>query len=1086
MTDHQTSLADIDQQQLDRIVAMVPGGIGNVQAVYPLAPLQEGILFHRLLGGQNDPYVLSTLFEVHSGSVGAFIVAVQKVIDRHDALRTALLWDKGPRPVQVVCRQAELTVEERTLDQARDPVEQLNEAMRPGRARFDLQQAPLLRVVVVASAHDERIYALLHVHHVVCDHQSLRTIVAEVLRVVEGSAQGLSAPQPYREYVARALSDTRRSEEEVFFRTKIGAVDEPTSPFDLFDTHGDGSQIEEARHEIDPALAQSIRLQARRAGVSAARIFHAAWALVVAGTSGKNDIVYGTVVLAAGRRGHRSPGMVGMFVNTLPLRLQLHDLTAKELVARTDQELRELLEYEHTSLAFAQRCSGIASTAPLFTALLNYRHSELDATADRTATADVRVLARGEAWSNYPIALTVDDLGDGFALIAQTDRRIHPVRVARYLEAALESLTKALERDPDQPALRLSILPNSERRQLVEAFNATDAPFPREQPTHALFEEQARLRPDALAVLDEGQSLTYAELNGKANQLARYLRRRGVAPGDRVATFVPRSMQLLICQLAVLKCGGVYVPLDPELPVERRTFMLRDCGARLILVDGGSLTNLAAEPQQVVDCAAAAAQLSREPAADLNVPVSAEAAAYVMYTSGSTGLPKGVVVPHRAVNRLAINNGYARIGHTDCIAHHSNPTFDASTFEIWTALLNGARIAIVPHAVVLDGRSFARALTQAGVTAMYMSVGLFNQHTDALAEVFSRLRYLLVGGDALDPGTIRRVLQQSSPQHLLNVYGPTECTTFATQYVIHAVEQHALRIPIGSPISNTRIYITDSELRPVPIGVAGEIYIGGAGVALGYLNRPELTAERFLQDPFSADPCARLYRTGDLGRWLHNGTIDYLGRNDQQVKIRGFRVEPAEIEAQLRRDARVRDAVVIAREDAFDDKQLVAYVVPSTPSDALTVEAMRAHLKTVLPEYMMPSAFVVLERLPLTANGKVERRALPAPEIGAYMSCEYQAPQGQVEEMLAQIWQQLLHVARVGRNYDFFEIGGNSLTVTRLIVRVAETFAIRFHAQAVFRSPTLAAMAQVIAGMQVVEQQQAAVSGDFEVEEGVL
>ena len=432
-----------------------------------------------------------------------------------------------------------------------------------------------------------------------------------------------------------------------------------------------------------------------------------------------------------------------------------------------------------------------------------------------------------------------------------------------------------------------------------------------------------------------------------------------------------------------------------------------------------------------------------------------------MYTSGSTGTPKGVLVTHRGVSRLVLNNGYAEFRSSDRVALAANPAFDASTLEVWAPLLNGGSVVVIEREVLLEPARLASELLAQSVSVLWLTVGLFNQYVGALSAVIPRLRYLLVGGDALDPKVISRVLREHPPEHLLNGYGPTETTTFALTHEVRVVADEATSIPLGRPIGNTTVYILDGARRPVPVGVAGELYIGGDGVALGYLNRPELTAERFVADPFAAgERGARMYKTGDLGRWLPDGTVEFLGRNDFQVKVRGFRVELGEIESRLSSLEGVSEVVVLAREDEPGDKRLVAYYAGANAPDA---EAVREHAREGLPEYMVPAAYVRLESLPLTANGKIDRKALPAPEGDAYVSHGYEAPQGEVETQLASLWADVLKVERVGRHDNFFELGGHSLLAVTLTERMRRA-GLHADVRALFTTATLAELAAKVGG----------------------
>ncbi len=591
----------------------------------------------------------------------------------------------------------------------------------------------------------------------------------------------------------------------------------------------------------------------------------------------------------------------------------------------------------------------------------------------------------------------------------------------------------------------------------------------------------------AAALVYEGESLSYGELNRHANRLAHRLLELGIRPDERVAICVERSLEMVIGLLGILKAGGAYVPLDPGYPEERLAYMLADSAPVAVLTQSGlkarlpSLSaSLDASPAPVIlldrggEGRAAQAMGEGREAANLaslcagypehnpepaQLGLTSRHLAYVIYTSGSTGQPKGVMVEHKSIIRLVINSGYAPITSNDCLAHCASPVFDASTWEIWASLLNGAKLLLIPQQILLNPTQFNEELIKGKVTALWLTVGLFNSYVEDLKEALNQLKYLLVGGDVLDPKIIKALLNSSStPGKILNGYGHTETTTFASTHNIVAVEDDAISIPIGNPIANTQIYILDGHLQPVPIGVAGEIYIGGAGVARGYLGRAALTAERFVADPYGQ---GRLYKTGDLGRWLPDGSIEYLGRNDFQVKVRGFRIELGEVEAQLAKCAGVKEAVVVAREDVPGDKRLVAYVIAEEGREP-TAADLRAQLSGVLAEYMVPGAYVTLESFPLTPNGKLDRKALPAPDGGSVTSRAYEAPQGETERAIAQIWQQLLHLDQVGRHDHFFELGGHSLMAVQLVSRLRQGLGIEAPLRDLFGRPVLADFAKTV------------------------
>jgi amino acid adenylation domain-containing protein len=582
------------------------------------------------------------------------------------------------------------------------------------------------------------------------------------------------------------------------------------------------------------------------------------------------------------------------------------------------------------------------------------------------------------------------------------------------------------------------------------------AEYWKESSIHQLFERQAAQTPDAVAVQFGAEQMSYQELNGRSNQLAHHLRRLGVVEGMLVGVCMERSMEMVVGMLGALKTGAAYLPLDPNYPVERLHFMLEDAEAHILLTQQRLLERLPAQKAQSLCIDSAWEMIARESDQNQDGVGGGGSLAYVMYTSGSTGRPKGICIPHRAVRRLVINTDYVRLEPSDRVGQVSNSSFDAATFEIWGALLNGAKLVIVAKDVVISPRDFAAQIEQQGINTMFLTVALFNQMAREVPDGFRSMKHLLVGGEAVDPKWVREVIRHGKPQRLLNGYGPTESTTFAAWHLIERVEEWDRTVPIGIPIANTEIYPLDLNMRLTQVGVAGELYIGGEGLAYCYINHPEQTAEKFVPHPFGGEGGARLYKSGDLARRLADGTIECLGRIDQQVKLRGHRIELGEVEAALAQHESVRDSVVVVRESTPGDKRLVAYVV-GRPGATISDDLLRSHLKEKLPDYMIPSAFVALDDLPLTVNGKVDRRALSEFEPGGGRRLqESDLPRTAVEEVIAILWAEVLGVERVGVHDDFLELGGHSLLFTRLASRLQEAFRIEIPIRTLFESPTVA------------------------------
>ena len=896
VTPEMLPLVTLTQPEIDAIVADLPGGVSNLQDIYPLAPLQEGILFHHLIESADenggDTYLQRSLVVFpRREQLDAFLGAMQRVIDRHDILRSAVRWQGLVQPVQVVYRRASLPVREVTLDDASPALAQLQALTDPRRIRIDLSRAPLLAAHVARDPHSgEWLLAMLN-HHMVCDHVTMDLLLAEIRAITSGREAELSAPLSYRNFIA-GMRAVPQVEHEAFFRAQLGHIDEPTAPFGVLDVTSLGQRIDDTRIELDDALARRIRATVQRYGASPAVLFHLAWSQVLAGCCGRDNVVFGTVLSGRLQSGANAGRVVGMFINTLPFAMLLGGKGTADALADARTRLVALLAHEHAPLALAQRCSGVPAPAPLFTTLLNYRHSG-DAHDAHGVDDSVGVFAGirfhgGEDRTNYPLTLSVNDRGEGFGLGALAVAGIDGMRMMRYLETTVTALVDALEQSPERPVRSLPLLPEAERAQVLSGFGASRGVYARAESLHALFTGRAAQQPDAVALRFEGASLSYGELDRRANRLAHRLVGLGVGRNDRVAICAERGFEMLVGVLAILKAGGGYVPLDPVYPADRLQYMLADSGPVAVLAHGDlhariGVLSEAGVPLLRIDDASLACEPETAPA----VEVRPEDLAYVIYTSGSTGLPKGVMVEHGHVTRLfAATDHWFGFGAEDVWTLFHSFAFDFSVWEIWGALLYGGRVVIVPDLVARSPTEFYGLLSEEGVTVLNQTPSAFRALIPAQSDAPHRLRAVIFGGEALELHTLAPWVARNDAQRtqLINMYGITEITVHATYRRITAqdIEQSRGSV-IGCAIPDLRLYVLDAEREPVPVGVIGELYVSGAGVARGYLNRDALTSERFMPDPFSEDPGARMYRAGDLARWLPDGDLEYLGRNDFQV-----------------------------------------------------------------------------------------------------------------------------------------------------------------------------------------------------------
>ena len=859
----------------------------------------------------------------------------------------------------------------------------------------------------------------------------------------------LPPARPFGDYIAW-LRKRSAAKAETFWRQELVGFTAPNS-LRVAPPAGAETAAGYAEHGIDLSREVTAALQAlaARHKVTLQTVTLGTWALLLSRYSGEEDVVFGNVVSG---RPAALPGvetMVGMFVNTLPVRVRVNGAEPLGPWLRRLQE-RQLArqDFEHTPLAQIQRWSEVPAGSPLFETLYAFENYP-DAGDGGSGGLQIGDLRNYES-TNYPVTLVITAT-DQVSLQLRTDRARMDGAAALRLLQQLATLLAGMAgmASAERPIAELPLIGAAERHQLLREWSNTATPFPSEATIHGLFADQARLRPDAVAVEQGGEALTWGELRRRAGRLARRLVARGLQPEERVAVLAERSPDLVVALLGILEAGGAYLPLDPANPPERLAWMVQDAGASLLVAREAPAFELPPGLRLIVPDSPHGEEPETPEIALPRMP--AESLAYVMYTSGSTGKPKGVAVTHRNVLRLVRGAGYADLGPDQTWLQTAPLSFDPSTVEIWVPLLNGGRLVLYPGRLgALD--DLARVIETHGVTSAWLTTGLFHEMVDGCLDGLRPLSQLLTGGDVVSPEHARRVLERHPGLTLVDGYGPTEGTTFTSCHRMTEPPRAGESVPIGRPISNTRTYVLDERLAPVPVGVEGELYAGGEGLARGYLDRPDLTAERFVPDPFG--PAGeRLYRTGDRVRWRADGTLDFRGRLDHQVKLRGFRVELGEVETALMASPGVREAAVLMREDRAGDRRLVAYVVGD-----VAVEDLRRSLRERLPDYMVPAAFVTLAAFPFTANGKVDRKALPAPALHGGEE-DYLAPRTPVEETLAGIWAELLGLERVGAADNFFELGGHSLLATRVMSRLREAFGVELPLRDFFEAPGLADLA---------------------------
>ncbi|MEV7600679.1 non-ribosomal peptide synthase/polyketide synthase [Kitasatospora sp. NPDC089797] len=1033
-------LAGLDQPQLDRLV-----GDGHaVDDVLPLTPLQSGMLFHGLV--DTDGAYVDRIAVRLAGVADpqALAAAWQRVADRTPALRSAVHWRGLPHPVHLVARHASLPVRHLDLRPATPPdlAAETERLLAEERATpLELTTAPLTRLTLAALPDDE-VLLLWSTHHLILDGWSTGQLLTEVCEEYAALTGGPQAPRPVRRPFADFLDwlrgqDTAAAEAH-WSAALAGFTARTPLPYDRRPAGAHRARSTAAVHRaLDEPLSRRLRESAAAAGLTVNTVIEGAWALLLARHGGGEDVVFGTTVSG---RPAELPGvetMIGLFINTVPTRVRLAPGGVLPWLRELQDRQSEARRYDHLALTRIQALGELPAGEPLFDSMLVFENYPVDESA--AARTGVRVVAvRADDATTFPWCLRAH-LGDRLGYDLAYDPALFDHRTARdaadRLALLLTGLADALADGGDLDAL--DPLTPADRARLAD-WRATARPASPRSPL-TVFAEQARRTPDAPAVRTDAGELSYRQLDAWSDRLAGRLLAAGTAPEEPVALELERSAELVVAQLAVLKAGGAYLPVDLRAPEERR---------RTLLARAGAGRRLTAEEVTAA---------RTDPAPRRLPPADPDRLAYVMYTSGSTGEPKAVAVRHRDVASLATDSRFAD-GRCARVLLHSPVAFDAATFEVWTPLLTGGCVLVAP-AGPLDAALLRRLAGPDGPTALWLTAGLFRLLAQDAPDCFGGLRTLWTGGDVVPAAAVRRVLAACPGLTVVDGYGPTETTTFATAHELADPAAVPDTVPIGRPLDERLVHVLDRRLRPVPPGCPGELYLAGEGLARGYLGRPGATAARFLADPYGP-PGSRMYRTGDLARRRPDGTVEFLGRADDQVKIRGFRVEPAEVEAVLAAHPAVTDVAVIARTDGPGARRLVAY-----PVGAVDPEELRAFAARTLPDYLVPAAFVPLDALPLSRNGKVDRAALPAPDQQhAAGGAERVEPRTAAERRTAEVFAEVLGIPAPGVTADFFALGGDSILSIRLTTRLTEAFGVELTPRAVFDHPTPAALAALLTG----------------------
>ncbi len=1034
----------------------------------PLTYNQESLLFLEQLNPHTATY---NLYEAVRLTGHLDFAALQQTLDlivaRHESLRTTFREINGQwqqiisPPKQVPIQITDLSLDPESEQQVSD---QMNTVVnRP----MDLLNGDLFKVNLLKTAGRENIL-LVTIHHIISDGWSVGVFWKEFVNYYQSFSQG-KAPAPAKlqiQFGDYAVWSREQLESDLVRQTEYWKNQLQAAPALLelpTDHPRPAVQSFRGAEEIMTfpiSLREGLKKISQRENVTLFMTLLSAFKILLTRYTGQTDLVVGSPI--AGRNITETEDLIGFFVNTLALRTDISgDPTYRELLGRIKNTTLDA--FSHQELPFDKVVAALCPERSLSYNPIYQVAFALQPGSDSSLQIpglEIEPIKLGSVTAKFDLFLSAKEVPDGLTVTVEYNTDLFEASTIRRLIVHYQNLLETLLTNPNLRVSEFPLLSQNERHQILNEWNNTTTEYP-DQCLHELFEIQAKQNPEKVAVSSDKGHLNYQELNSKSNQIARHLRKLGVSPNSPVGILMERSNLMTTGILGILKAGGAYLPLDLSYPSDRLQYMLEDARVNVILTTLENFPHLPKTTAQVICLDSDWERIAAESPENLeNVNQSADLA-YIIYTSGSTGKPKGTLIPHRAVNRLVFNTNYVQIDSTDRIAHISNVSFDAATFELWGALLHGAELIVLHKDLVLSPTEFIAHLRKQKISTMFLTTALFNLLSRENPNAFQTLKTLMFGGESCDPATVRRVLEHNPPERLLHVYGPTETTTFATWHHIRSVPPEAQTIPIGRPIANTAIYILDSNMNPVPVGVPGEIFIGGDGLANGYLNRPQLNEEKFVSVSAGkiSDDNLRLYRTGDIARYLPDGNIEFIGRKDNQIKLRGFRIELGEIESALNSHPDIKDAIVLLAE-SNGEKKLVGYFVSES---ALATGHLREFLKQKLPEFMIPALFIEVAQLSLNPNGKIDRRQLPdLTELTTDSGAATAVATDELELKLTWIWQKVLGLNSVSLQDNFFECGGHSLIAVRLFSEIEKTLGCQLPLATLFQSPTIEQLANLI------------------------